>query len=273
MKVTISYEDNDKKNLHKTLKITLPKSWVNGPTSKLLNQFVESYNASPLGHENTLLKEEMYLSLSNNGGPPLPSDGIVIKVISDRENIYILHGKSQTSAEIIAVERKAKEDKQLLMKSLVQCTHFGCNKRFKKGGPYPECSYHKAPPVFHETAKFWSCCPDKKAYDWDEFQAISGCQSGVCSEKENKNEKTFLGGCDVREAANGGEELKTVEGFNKAKEAIKKLRVVLNDIGVETEFFDQVINEIKKNESESKIVKILSAKIKSALKEFVTKEK
>merc|ERR1712066_95710 len=102
MKITIRYADNDKKNLHKSLKITLPKSWVNGPTSKLLNQFVESYNASPLGQENTLQKEEMYLSLSNNGGPSLPSDGIVIKVISDRENIYILHGKSYTLAEIIA---------------------------------------------------------------------------------------------------------------------------------------------------------------------------
>merc|ERR1711971_257869 len=166
-----------------------------------------------------------------------------------------------------------REEKQLLMKSLVQCTHFGCNKRFKKGGPYPDCSYHKAPPVFHETAKFWSCCPDKKAYDWDDFQAITGCQSGICSEKENKYEKSFLGGCDVRKAANGGEELKTVEEFNKSKEVIQSLRIVLDDIGVDSFFFDQVINEIKKNEGERKIVKILSEKIKSALKELVIKEK
>lgn len=255
--------------IHKSLKITLPKLWLNGPTSKLLNQFVESYNASALGHENPLIKDEMHLSLFNNDGPFLPSDGIVVKLISDRGNIYIRHGKSQTSAEIIAAERKAKEEKQALMKSLVQCTHFGCNKRFKKGGPYPECSYHNAPPVFHETAKFWSCCPDKKAYDWDEFQAIPGCQSGVCSEEENKNEKTFLGGCDVRKSANSGEELRTVEGFNKAKEAVDTLRMVLNDIGVEKEFFDQVVNEIMKNEEEDNIVKILGEKIKSALNDVI----
>merc|ERR1712187_310273 len=224
-----------------------------------------------LGQENTLLKEEMYLSLCCDGQPSLPSDGTVINLISDRDNIYILHGKSLTTAEIIAAERKAKEEKQLLMKSLIQCTHFGCNKRFKKGGPYPECSYHKAPPVFHETAKFWSCCPDKKAYDWDEFQAIPGCQSGVCSEKENKNEEAFLGGCDVREATNG-EELKTVEGFNKSKESIKALRHVLSGIGVEKEVFNQAIDEIKKNVGESEVVKILSEKLKSALKELVNKE-
>jgi hypothetical protein len=113
---------------------------------------------------------------------------------------------------------------------------------------------------------------EKQAYDWDEFQAIPGCQSGVCSEKENKNEKTFLGGCDVRESAHGGKELRTVEGFNKAKEAIETLRIVLNDIGVEKEIFDQVVNEIKKNEDESSLVKILSEKIKNALKELVTEE-
>jgi hypothetical protein len=34
---------------------------------------------------------------------------------------------------------------------------------------------HKSPPVFHETAKWWSCCPQKKAYDWETFQDIPGC--------------------------------------------------------------------------------------------------
>ncbi len=26
-----------------------------------------------------------------------------------------------------------------------------------------DCVHHKAPPIFHETAKWWSCCPDRKA--------------------------------------------------------------------------------------------------------------
>eukprot|EP01083_Nonionella_stella_P271322 919367_1 len=62
MKVFLYYEDNDHKMLHKTLKITLPKSWKNGPTSKLLHQFVETYNASDLSKSLTLNADEMHLA-------------------------------------------------------------------------------------------------------------------------------------------------------------------------------------------------------------------
>ncbi len=37
------------------------------------------------------------------------------------------------------------------------------------------CSYHKAPPVFHDAGKFWACCPDKVKYDFDAFLRIPGC--------------------------------------------------------------------------------------------------
>jgi len=60
---------------------------------------------------------------------------------------------------------------------MVRCKNFGCNQWFDP--KYPDgCTFHKAAPIFHETAKWWSCCPDKKAYDWEEFQSIKGCQSG-----------------------------------------------------------------------------------------------
>jgi len=34
-------------------------------------------------------------------------------------------------------------------------------------------------PVFHDAIKLWSCCPDKKCYDFDEFMAVPGCAQGV----------------------------------------------------------------------------------------------
>lgn len=40
------------------------------------------------------------------------------------------------------------------------------------------CSYHKAAPVFHDTGKFWACCPDKVRYDFDSFLQIQGCMVG-----------------------------------------------------------------------------------------------
>ena len=41
------------------------------------------------------------------------------------------------------------------------------------------CRHHTKPPVFHETAKYWSCCPHKKAYDWESFMEIKGCAHGM----------------------------------------------------------------------------------------------
>eukprot|EP00435_Cladocopium_sp_Y103_P072720 s737_g41.t1 len=63
----------------------------------------------------------------------------------------------------------------------LRCKNFGCQKLFDPDGPPQECQHHKAAPIFHETAKWWSCCPDSKAYDFDEFMKIPGCTQGFCT--------------------------------------------------------------------------------------------
>jgi len=122
MKVFLKYEDNTDESTHKTLKITLPKSWKSGPTSRLLEQFVESYNGGKEGELNTLEVSSLHLSVRRpkSGGSSssdkdtelkdLPSDGIVLETISDREDVYICHGPSLTLAEVNA-EKQAQLDK------------------------------------------------------------------------------------------------------------------------------------------------------------------
>merc|ERR1711964_77198 len=63
-----------------------------------------------------------------------------------------------------------KADKRL------RCKRFGCNKYYDEGST-DEGRHHVKPPVFHETAKYWSCCERKKAYDWESFEAIPGCET------------------------------------------------------------------------------------------------
>jgi len=187
---------------------------------------------------------------------PLPCDGIVVEIIPDRADLYIKHGPSQTKAQLISSKKSKAKDS-----NLVQCTHFGCQNRFPKGGPYPRCSYHIAPPVFHETAKFWSCCPQKKAYDWDDFQKIPGCRTGFCSEEKEDladgkpSQKTFLGGCDLREIAaeKAGVKLKSIDDFNQSQLAggseaapvLVRLKNVLRELDIDAELFDQVVDGIK----------------------------
>jgi hypothetical protein len=176
MKVFLNYEDNENKDYHKSLKITLPKSWKKGPASNLLDQFVESYNAK-FQDTNPLQASELHLGMREQQEKaygsmevaetkmvPMCNDDVVIDTIPDRSDVYICHGPGRTKAEVEAKAKAAEMENEKIRMNTVACTRFGCQKRFPKGGPYPDCTHHKLPPVFHETAKFWSCCPDKKAY-------------------------------------------------------------------------------------------------------------
>lgn len=150
MKVFLRYEDNEEGSTHKTLKITLPKSWKTGPTSRLLEQFVESYNNGKEGQLNTLDVDSLHLSIRSKSDVDgddashlrhLPSDGIVLELISDREDVYICHGPSRTREEINAEQQAQIRNEKEKDKHLSKCVRFGCQKRFPKGGPYPECKY------------------------------------------------------------------------------------------------------------------------------------
>jgi CHORD len=256
MKVLLHYEDNEDAALHKSLKITLPKSWKSGPASKLVGQFVDSYNkAFPA---NPLEEALLHLEIRQHNGEKssmveIASDAIVVETIPDRADLYVVQGAAKTRQDMEDERREEARTHQETLKDSVACTHYGCKNRFPKGGPYPECRYHKAPPVFHETAKFWSCCANKKAYDWDDFQNIPGCQTGICTEIKEENSKQFLGGTDLREKAGEAVKLKSIDDFNKAQAAggsaaapvLERLQLVLEEVGVEKELFHQVIDGIK----------------------------
>lgn len=269
MKVFLNYEDHENSDLHKSLKITLPKSWKNGPASNLLDQFVESYNAK-FQDTNPLKVEEMHLCVrqqvpgstdsTKTELAQICSDAVVLEEIPDRGDVYICHGPSQTKEEKEAAIQQAEQERQAALQNSVACTHFGCQQRFPKGGPYPACTYHRLPPVFHETAKYWACCPNKKAYDWDDFQRIPGCQTGTCTDqKAEDGSKLFLGGTDLREQAADAAGLKSIDDFNKAQSAggadaapvLDRLRKVMAEMGIEHELYDQVVDGMKKEHEAS----------------------
>lgn len=298
MKVLIHYEDNLTTELHKTLKITLPKSWKTGPTSKLLGQFVETYNGNEtLGASNPLDVASLHLSIRRSDDRSgksqlvnLASDEVVLDVIPDRADVYVMHGPSKTLAEIKQEITTEAERKKAEQNNTVACTHFGCKIRFPPGGPYPECVYHSKPPVFHETAKFWSCCPQKKAYDWDDFQKIPGCQKGRCTDVKNEDgQKQFLGGTDLREAAGEAVKLKSIDDYNRAQAAggaeaapvLDRLQKVLMEMGIENELYTQVVDCIRNSlqsstKDEAELLEAVKAdlgdKLKSALKSIAAEQ-
>mmetsp|Transcript_13817 Transcript_13817/g.13397 ORF Transcript_13817/g.13397 Transcript_13817/m.13397 type:complete len:213 (-) Transcript_13817:297-935(-) len=133
MKVFIHYEDNKDTELHKSLKLTLPKSWKNGSVSKILSQFVETYNSNDrFGAKNPLIESELHLGTEVEGDnddntnhktnmdslveevpsspckkiKALASNAITIEVLNDRDSIYVCHGPSQTVEEVLALQKK-----------------------------------------------------------------------------------------------------------------------------------------------------------------------
>lgn len=320
MKVFIHYKDNTNEKVHKSIKLTLPKSWKSGPSSRLLTQFVESYNASkaivedgdealPLSEVNPLNENDLHIEMEKDGNEasplqtnlnPLGSDAIVQTSIPDRANLYVRHGPSQTTVQLAPLgkiggadtngdERTGATVEDDIQKiNLVQCTRFGCRNRFPRGGPYPACTYHVAPPVFHETAKFWSCCPNRKAYDWDDFQEIKGCRTGICTDvRPEKKTPDFLGGMDLREIAaeKAGVKLKSIDDFNQSQMAggsdkapvlVRLKEVLCAELkAVESELFDQVVDGIKAkhgaNSSDEDLWGIVADELGSGLKEAFKK--
>merc|ERR1712232_162938 len=96
-------------------------------------------------------------------------------------------GPSAPSAPPKSEVAKKKDDDGRL-----RCKNFGCQKMYDPNAQPQPCTHHKSAPIFHETAKWWSCCPDKKAYDWEEFMRIPGCTTSVCTNApEGQGTKRF----------------------------------------------------------------------------------
>lgn len=61
-----------------------------------------------------------------------------------------------------------------------KCQRKGCQKSFVIAeNSSSACVYHKGQAIFHDAVKYWSCCAEKKCYDFDEFMAVPGCAVGM----------------------------------------------------------------------------------------------
>lgn len=224
MKVTLKYEEHDDRDFHMTLKMTLPQKYVSGNTGELVKLFVNHYNKKH-GEANPLDAAVLHIKVA--GGEHLDREAKVRDSLASSDECYIMGDDSlpaggslqsaskpntasvatpaagSPAAEVSSTPAPSSASKGKTVtneQGQVRCKQFGCNKFFDPTLPPPKCVHHKSPPIFHEVAKWWSCCPDKKAYDWEEFMKIPGCQTGTCSTNpEGKHgQKRFLGGADLR---------------------------------------------------------------------------
>jgi hypothetical protein len=224
MKLFIHYEDSLDTGCHKTSKISLPEKWLVGPLTPVLELFVSSYNQKY--PRSPLVLDQLHLETGK--GDALSNDCVVSQFLADNDDVYVKHGPAPVLADMTAPRIGVKSAAAALAPpksapnvpvndSMLACRRFGCQKKYDPVHNHEAaCSFHRLPPVFHETVKFWSCCPEKKCYSWDTFLEVKGCQLGA-----HTNEKPtvgVLGGCDVRSGNDGSEEvqtrLKSIDEYN-----------------------------------------------------------
>ncbi|CAM9101928.1 unnamed protein product [Heterosigma akashiwo] len=213
MKVYVHYEEGSDESLHKTLKLTLPKKWADKETNKVLDLFLESYNAKNPGN----LLEMGSVHLENSRGQKMSGQDLVKDLMNDREDIHVRPGAPPAHQEAPAAKEQKSEAQT--NEGKLRCRNYGCNQWYLEAENGPEaCGHHTAPPIFHDARKGWSCCA-KRVYDWDEFQQIAGCARGPHSTVDPQ--VTFaasptVAAADAAEAKNPGPVLKSIDQFNEA---------------------------------------------------------
>jgi hypothetical protein len=264
MKILLRYEEHDDEDLHLTLRLTLPKKYVDGLTKNVCDLFVKQYN-NKHGAANTLDAEKFHLKVA--GGDHLAKDVVMKEYVSEGDELYVMSTfdnnqpvakkptlaapppaakssaysappapKAPEPAKPSGSSAKVREDGK------VRCKRFGCNRWFDPKDDKVPCRYHVAPPIFHETAKWWSCCTEKKAYDWDSFMRIPGCQEGYCSvdPPEQRGQKTVLGGADLR----GQSAPERIDGPMNPQTSFNQLARGFKAMGVEVELLDKALGTL-----------------------------
>ena len=302
MKVYLHLEEESSHDLPEmTVKLTLPKSWQKTGFDRLKKTFVTSYNKK---HSKELEEQDWHLESAD--GKVYAEDAAVKSMISSGADLYMRRGAGKTMEDLgiapppeetpkvekvqpppTSVKAKAapkctpvsapkpadkEKDKRLV------CKRFGCQARYLPGDNHEEaCRYHAKPPIFHETRKWWACCPKKVAWDWDTFTAIPGCMVGAHSDVAQ--DKKFMGGADVRaEQAKAYEYAPKPIGKPKTKSSLEKLgdlRKALSAVGVDASAFDAARDAIKARHEDlgvkvwDKVCEELSAKIQGELENMV----
>jgi len=267
MKVTLRYDETDNKDLQMVLRLTLPQKYINGPCREVVRLFVDHYNKKHA--EDQLEAEGLHLKIV--GGDHLDGHDRVRDVMAAGDECYLLPEAQRSEKRIkpAAVEEKAAptpaapaepsepsapsappkeartgpntEKEPAAPKKnndgKVRCKNFGCQRWFDPDREPPECCHHKSAPIFHETAKWWSCCPDRKAYDWEEFMRIPGCTKGFCSATGAQG-KRVLGGCDIR--GDTAPERIDVDAPVDPRKKLDEVRKGLIAIGVDGALFEKV---------------------------------
>jgi len=122
-----------------------------------LNTYTHHFSPA---HAAPLEVENVHLEL-RTGRVELGSDAIIKECIAADSKIIVRDGASRLQATIDAESGGAGGAGA---DGMLTCRNAGCQMKFKEEeNSDTACCYHSGPPVFHETYKWWSCCPQVRS--------------------------------------------------------------------------------------------------------------
>ena len=173
--MTILWEGEGDEFPEKKSKLSVPKSWSQRPVSDVIELFVKAYNAKRDGHP-PLVTEELYL-YSSDSDEKIFSDSVVLTSLGDHCD-YVL--KRGVHRQKVVGQESSDVSESASIAGMVKCKNYGCQKLFREdeNNNDSSCHHHTGPPIFWDTMKCWSCCKDRKAYDFESFQQLPTCATG-----------------------------------------------------------------------------------------------
>lgn len=207
IRVYIHYETDSAP--HKTSKLTVPKKWVSEKNvSDVIGLFTDAYNKANPDHA----LDTNNVHLVNNSSEKLYSDDIIGGVMTDHYDYYVNLGAHNKPTSVFRQDQPESDTR-------LRCRNYGCNQRYlEEENTDTACKHHVAPPIFHDRIKGWSCCKEKKAYDWEEFQGIEGCTLGRHSTIDPQMlfaRSPTVDAANAAEEKNPGPVLKSIAAFNE----------------------------------------------------------
>lgn len=166
IKIYVHYENSSKPDCNKTTKMTVPKKWVEEKfISDVVSLFVGGYNTK--FPENALNASEMHLETKEQEKLYSTSP---ISGLSEHGDYFLKHGEYVPAPTVF---RAASDPSRL------RCKNYGCKATYlEEENNDQACKHHIKPPMFHDTVKGWTCCKERRALDWEEFERIEGCALG-----------------------------------------------------------------------------------------------
>jgi len=176
----------------KTSKLAVPGKWAQRPVSDVIGLFVSAYNGKA-AEEHKLNVEELHLEDSE--GEKIYSNAPVSTSLGDHSDYFLKRGRYIKEVVEAAVAGAGQ----------LRCKNYGCQKFFiEEENEEGSCSHHVGPPIFHDTMKCWSCCRDRKAFDFEAFQLLPTCSTGRHSTVDPKIALGASPSATVFSSAGGG---------------------------------------------------------------------